>query len=146
MITPSNANRESKNRSFFKKYNSGGFHTINAKNDSIDASYNSQINDSTIQPDGHSGSKNSLDLKKQYLLQKKFDESLKQYPKNRYTSQEYDSVERPNSVSGTIKVRRSQDLIKYNTKNHHELEMYKLGQGSKSKLTSSRYSNQNFTQ
>ena len=116
MITPSNISHENKNRSFFKNYNNK-FNTITNPEASVVASYlpHQNITPSMASEQTKFG-RHSIDIDKQYLIQKKFNDGLNKYPKTRYPSHEYDSVERPNSVSGTIKLRRSQDLIKFNTK------------------------------
>lgn len=116
MITPSNVNHENKNRSFFKNYSNNRFNTISG----ADSSAKSYLPNQNTTPGNENEQKqfgrHSIDIDKQYLLQQKFNEVLNKYPKSRYSPHEYDSVERPNSVSGTIKLRRSQDLIKLKTK------------------------------
>lgn len=141
--TPSNVIEEANRKSrLFKKYNSNKFNTINASAGIINKSYDPGYSSSSKIGRHHKGS-HSIDLENQMLLQQKYNDTLSNYPNNRMTPQVYDSIERPNSVTGGIKIRKSYDFNNLGGKNQ-KLKMYQANKGSKQKLGSSRYSNQSF--
>lgn len=136
--TPSNAMGDiSKKSHLFRKYNSNRFNTLNTSGGILNSSYTPSHNNSNTQSRKHT-TRHSVDLEKQNLLQNKYNDKLQNYPQTRLTPQTYESIERPNSVTGSIKIRKSHEFGKFSGKNSN-LEMY---EHNKSKLkTSSRYSN-----
>jgi hypothetical protein len=126
-----------KNSRLFKKYNSNRFNTINASGGFLNSSYTPSHTNSNTNSRKHT-SRHSIDLGKQSLLQKKYKDSLNNYPQKRLTPHTYETIERPNSVTGSIKLRKSHDFNNFPGKNS-SLDMYALKQA---KLKSgSRYSN-----
>jgi hypothetical protein len=82
----------------------------------------------------------SIELERQSILQQKYYENLSSYPQNRLTPQAYESIERPNSVTGSIKLRKSHDFNTMTNKSYL-LDLY-TNKSSKHKLKDSRYSHQ----
>lgn len=104
--TPGVSRSTTKSKNYFKKYNSNKFNTINAAsgfvNQSIQNTSQSHVQ-STIQSQKgiKHKTRHSIELEKQYVLQKKYQDSLQSYP-HRYTPTGYDSVGRPSSVIDTF--------------------------------------------
>lgn len=137
--TPSNAISENNNKTkLFRKYNSIKFNSINASGGIGNRSYNPDSINTSMNIKKHTS--HSIDLENQLVLQQKYTDSLQNYPNTRTTPHVYESVERPNSVTGNIKIRKSHDFSNFAIKNTN-LDMYQNTKGSKQKLSSSRYSN-----
>lgn len=78
------------------------------------------------------------------MLQKKYHDSLNNYPQTRLTPKNYESIERPNSVTGAIKLRKSYDS-NHISREDHKLEMYS-NKSSNQKLSNARYANKRIDQ
>jgi len=67
--------------------------------------------------------RHSIELEKQYFLKKKYQDNLNKYHKTALTPGSYESQNRPNSVTRSIKLRKSHDSSHAFIKNS-QLEMY----------------------
>lgn len=140
--TPSNALSDTQKKSrLFKKYNSNKFNTINASGVMGSRGNPSHSHSNSLGTRKYDNN-HSVDLEKQYVLQQKYKASLQNYPQTRLTPQAYESLERPNSVTGSIKLRKSYDFNPKNAK----LDMYNLNKNSSRKLSNSRYHGQGSAQ
>jgi hypothetical protein len=102
--------------------------------------YNSSNSKSNSVKNRGNNTSHSIELERQSILQQKYYENLSSYPQNRLTPQAYESMERPNSVTGSIKLRKSHDFNTMTNKSYL-LDLY-TNKSSKHKLKDSRYSNQ----
>ena len=120
--TPSNVVTDANTKlRLFRKYNSSNSKSNSVKNRGNNTSH-------------------SIELERQSMLQQKYYENLSNYPPNRLTPQAYESIERPNSVTGSIKLRKSHDFNTVTNKNYL-LDMYTNKPG-KHKQKDSRYAHQ----
>ena len=129
-------------KSYFKKYNSNKFNTVNASGGIINSSFNSShAHSNSITHKNYT--RHSIDLEKQYVLQKKYHDSLNNYPNSRYTPTGYESSDRPNSVIDSINQKSSQDSSTL-VPSSNKLEMYKIK--NHGKVNNTRYSHHNSVQ
>ncbi|CAI2375933.1 unnamed protein product [Moneuplotes crassus] len=102
---------------------------LTQKNDSRYSSGNSSLNTPSSgalfanRITKNSQSRHSNELERQYMLKKKYNEKLQNYPHTRLTPGSYDSQDRPNSIAGSIKLRKSHDSSQSSLKSN-KLEMY----------------------
>jgi len=123
-LQPLNASKYSPSR-----YSSG--------NSSLNTPSNIKLYSQNVQSRHYS--RHSIEEEKKYVLRKKnkYDKGLENYPQPRLTPHSYESGERPNSVTGSIKLRKSVDSnLSSITKS--KLDMYNKGMpGSKNNLRKS---------